>query len=553
MKKRVLIIALVVVVATLFVAAPAFAGQQTRIMYANMNYDVYDYTPTATGTLHVTLSWTNPDGTGAPVWPIAEVDGVVQTYDSGSGELYYDVDVASLYAGTNPHVGTYSVKSGGVGKTIYVGVAPFIGDVPYRLVVKYGNAPQPVNNPVVIDTGAINVANPAQKWAYGVHGAVNVPNTGTWKSVCQYWPGTMNRGAGTSDVWANWDDYAFDRDTYMQNFANEWANTNYYPPVSSETAIVTSGPSTNARPGWVYVCPEIWTPAARPNVWTAIATDIYPKPGSLSATAAPLWHTYSFPDDAKAANVAYFWPSVNNVNASKRNFSGEPSTAAKITATFYGPTVTWVYRTGALGGRADVYIDGAKHNATPIELYTPTTQWNQTYAVTGLTDAAHTIEIRNAGTKNASSGAFFVYHDAFIAKTDAADPIVNGRMENNYDGSTIYDWPRVNNANASGGSFSGNPSTAASCAFSFQGDAVTLVYRTGALGGRARVYVDGVDRGMVEMYSATTAWKVERAYTGLGAGWHTVFIKNEGTKHASSLAFFVYIDAFKVGAATVEN
>lgn len=552
MKKRALIIALVVVVATLFVVAPAFAGQQTRIMYANMNVDVYEYTPAATGYLWVSIGWSNPDGTGTPQWPISEVDGAVQTFDSASGEIYYDVDVAGLYAATgNPQIGQFRVLSGGVGKTCYISVVPFIGDVPYRLIVRYGTSSQGQTNPVVLDTGAIDVSNPAQKWAYGVHGVVNVPSTGTWKSVAQYWPGTMNRGTGVSDVWANWDDYAFDRATYTQLFANEWANTNYYPPVSSTTTIASGGGPTVPKPGWVYVCPEIWTAAARPNVWTNIATDIYPKPGSLSATAAPLWHTYSFPDNAKAATPVYTWGMLNNTSASKRSFSLIGDRSTQLTHTFYGDSITWLYTKWNRGGIARVYIDDVDKGT--IDQYSSSFVFKASQTYSGLGNSAHTIRIVSDRTKNPSSLAYWTTHDAFIAATDAADPVPTDPRENNYDGSSLFKWGVLSNASASGGSFALIGDRAAALAFSFEGTSIDWKYTKWNRGGIARVYVDGIDKGTVDQYSSSFAFQQTSTYSGLGAGWHTIMIVSNKTKNASSLAYWTTHDAFVVGATTFEN
>ncbi len=302
MKKRAIMTALVMVAVMLMAAVPALAGQQTGIMYGLQNTDTYTYTPTGQGTLGIELSWTSPDGTGAPRYPVSEVNAVVQTL---SGEPYFDIDIASLYAGTNPQVGTYSVKSAQVNVPIYITVLPWIGDVPYRLKVTF-----PTSATTVIDTGVINVANPAQKWARGNSGELFIPSVGNWHSVLQHWPGTMNRTARTSDVWANWDDYAWGRDNDTYTLANNWAGLEYYPPVVSDATILASGGGpTQARPNaWYMMGPQIWTSAERPNVWNNIATDDYAKPGSLAvtgATAAPLWYTYSWPDAARPDRPGY--------------------------------------------------------------------------------------------------------------------------------------------------------------------------------------------------------------------------------------------------------
>ncbi len=232
---------------------------------------------------------------------VSEVDAVVQTLSGG--EPYFDIDVATLYAGTNPQVGTVTVRSAGVGVPIYVSVLPWVGDVPYRLRLTFPNA-----GTTVLDTGAIGSPPGAgQKWAYGCAGDLYIPSVGAWHSVLQYWPGTLNRAGAVSDVWANWDDYAWGRDAGTEDYelANTGAGVVYYPPVlRAATILARGGGPTTPRPGyWYTLAPEIWTSAARPNVWNAIATDNYPQPGTLAHNAAPLWYTYSWPDAGIADKV----------------------------------------------------------------------------------------------------------------------------------------------------------------------------------------------------------------------------------------------------------
>lgn len=179
------------------------------------------------------LWWARPDGTGAPLFPEADVDLVVQHYDPVSGEPYWE-DNVELFWVTNPRVKSFSVRSALVDRPFFVSVVPWIGDVPYRLQVTFPNS-----STTVLDTGPIDADSPTQTWAYGNSGDLFIPSTGLWHSVLQYWPGSLNRGTSTSDVWANWDDYAFGRDAGTDGYilANEWVNLNYYPPVVSNATI----------------------------------------------------------------------------------------------------------------------------------------------------------------------------------------------------------------------------------------------------------------------------------------------------------------------------
>ena len=315
MRGKVILTVMALMVAVLLLAAaPAFAGQATHIYYGSNNIDYYVYTPTAAGTLTITISWTNPDGTGAPVFPMSEVDGVVQT-DNGT-EYFADIDVVGLYAGTNPQVGTVNVAKAQEGIPIYIGVVPFIGVAPYRLVLDYkiGGA-----STTVYDSGAIVPGGPYPHMAYSSSGECYLPARGDWHSVIQTWNGTAAKTDGSNNWIANWDDYVFDRDTYLMSPANNWTGVEMYAPVVTDS-VLGANPAPADAPAWYVICPEIWTAAATPNVWTDPTADLYPKPpgtpnaaggmgtpASQPYTAAPAWYTYSFPDGtANASKPAYF-------------------------------------------------------------------------------------------------------------------------------------------------------------------------------------------------------------------------------------------------------
>jgi|GEM_PF-2871912 len=528
--------ALLLLVAMAF-APGAFAGTLTKIMYAQESITYYSYTPSTTGTLNITLNWSKPDGTGAPVYPIAECDAVVQTYDSTSGELYYDIDVSSLYSGTNPQSGAVTVKSAAVGKAIYIGVEPYIGDIPYHITATW--TPTGGSASTVIDQTGM---------AYASEGEAFVPSTaGSWHSVLQTWPGTLNRSTGTSNVLANWDDYVWDRTNGTNKIVDNYS-VEYVPPVVSDN----NNMSNNLKNQWYTIGPEIWTAAAVPNVWTNISTDLYPKPGSLTYTQAPAWYTYAYTDSSISdANTkpAYFWGNMTNAAASQRNYSSTVSTAGSFSATFYGTSITWVYTKSSAAGVAKVSIDG--NVVGTVDQYSPTIQYQQSTTFSGLTNGTHTILVENNKTKNASSSSTFITHDKFIAFTDAAD--TTNVMENNYDGSTSYQWGKVTNAAASGGSYCSEVSTSAALAFTFSGTSITWKYTKTAACGIARVYIDGVDKGTVDQYSPTIQYQQTTTYSGLPSGLHTILILNNKTKNASSSSTFITHDAFVVGGVTYEN
>ncbi len=61
----------------------------------------------------------------------------------------------------------------------------------------------------------------------------------------------------------------------------------------------------------------------------------------------------------------------------------------------------------------------------------------------------------------------------------------------------------------------------------------------------ADVYIDGVKVKRVDLYSATTQWKVPIPFAMTEAGPHTIEVRVLGLKHALATGYNVYLDAFQ--------
>jgi beta-N-acetylhexosaminidase len=102
-------------------------------------------------------------------------------------------------------------------------------------------------------------------------------------------------------------------------------------------------------------------------------------------------------------------------------------------------------------------------------------------------------------------------------------------------------WHTVSNAYASGGSLAYSTTSGASATFRFAGYAVSWVAYRGPNRGSAAIYVDGVYKKTVNLYSATYhARQVVYATHWAGNGTHTMTIENLGTSGHSR----VDLDAF---------
>lgn len=548
MKKRMAVLMLfgVIVALALVTMAPgASASMVTKVMLAQENTTVFEWTATFTGDVWVQVSWLDSAG-NASSFPISEVDGGINGPKGAA--LYTDYDVGDLYAGTNPVSAYQAVASG---KKYYFTVYPYVDDCTATIDVRQTdeNGVHITCSKMGVDgsgnTTRTTVTMPQTVAVYASDGEFYLPSAGNWISVLQYWLGTS---AGTN--YACWNDYVYERvaGSDYDTLSEAW-DTIYWPTqVPARVAVNAAGGADPAAGKWYSVTPEVWPSRSVPNV----GTNADAQPGSIDATKAPLWYTYAFNDSAVATQApGYFWGTLTNAGASKRNYSTNVSTAASFGCAFSGDTITWVFTKNSNAGIARVRIDGVDKGT--VDQYAASRTFKQTAVFSGLGAGNHAIVVTNNGTKNASSTNTAINHDSFLAKgiNDAADP--TPYMENNYDGSTWFKQGTLSNAGASGGNYSTTVSTAAVFAMEFSGTSITWKYVTNTNCGRALVYIDGVLKETVDQYSTPRTFGVTKTYSGLSNTTHIIMIANAGTKNASSTNTSVTHDAFIVGATTIEN
>lgn len=510
--------------------APAVAnaaGTTTGIMRAHSNLDVYAYTPTETGYLKVTIDWTDLGGGPVGGYPQAEVDVCVQTFDGW--EFYADLGVAQLASGANPSSATVPVYSYNVGQPYFFSVVPSVADVRYHLTVDFGKTIVSPYTRVVDATGE----------AHPTAGDVRLPATATlWHSVIHHWPGS------TRDAYANWDDFVTARGgpVVVDNHAVTWG-----PP------IVSNAFASGAAGKWVTAAPYIWNGAARPNVWFDPTIDTWPKPGSLAVDTAPAWYTWAYSDGSTTnCAPAYTFGSLFNSHASGSSVSFQKEPGATVTYTFIGDTLSWLYAAGPDGGTATLSVDPHEGSEAPtkmwtVDQYAPVMGYGRSLILTGLGAGAHRVVVESdAG----------LYHDAFLAPTDAADPVP--LAEDHSDGATRYAWARTDANAASDGSYSYTAVADSATALTFSGTSVTWQYARRSDGGIAHVWIDGVDKGAVDQYGVRRKRRggpltASVTYFGLPAGTHTILIVNSGESRPASYGTVVTSDAFTVGGETFED
>jgi hypothetical protein len=215
--------------------------------------------------------------------------------------------------------------------------------------------------------------------------------------------------------------------------------------------------------------------------------------------------------------------------------------ASKVTGNtaqfpFSGTNVKWLTKKGPTMGKASVTIDGVAKGT--FDLYASTAQ-SSTVSFTGLASKSHTIVIKVLGTKNASATDTKVAVDGFTVGTTTT-------QENSV--KVLYDaaWKAWNYAAASGGTYRASSVAAHTASLTFTGTSVDWITATGPGWGKAEVYIDGIDKGTVDLYATTIKYQTVKPYSGLAAGTHTITVKSLGTKNAAANSAAVNVDAFVV-------
>ena len=251
--------------------------------------------------------------------------------------MYEDITPTSLYEDDNPETASVPAQANA---EYWFGVAPYVGDVPYHLVVTF--TPSGGSATVIINVN---------KTAYASDGSVVLPAAGNIYGVFQTYAGTLDRRSGSfsSNVLASWNmdmrGFAGDPYEFLDDFSVNYAPGQPYAGPSATRSAVDALqiaiPDDDVGQQ-VVVIPQKWGTAAQPNVWNNSFTDVYPKPGvGQTFSQCPAWFTYSFPDGNARHDVqgSYIWPSGPWARRRTRASTTTASSvrpSAQITYTFYG-------------------------------------------------------------------------------------------------------------------------------------------------------------------------------------------------------------------------
>lgn len=122
------------------------------------------------------------------------------------------------------------------------------------------------------------------------------------------------------------------------------------------------------------------------------------------------------------------------------------------------------------------------------------------------------------------------------------------------DESVRYDgWRAVNAAQASGGTSRMSNAKDDSVTFKFTGRSVSWLTKKGPAQGKARVTIDGVNKGTFDLYAPTEKYKIVEKFGGLPNTKHTLLLNVLGAKNNAASGNYVLVDGFVVGSSTIEE
>jgi hypothetical protein len=244
-----------------------------------------------------------------------------------------------------------------------------------------------------------------------------------------------------------------------------------------------------------------------------------------------------------------------------RPFSGgtaaiSPKTDGRATFAFVGTSVKWIGFRGPQTGIALVLLDGSP--VAQIDTYSPAEEVKVVlYSVEGLTHGRHELWIETTGLKNPASSDSIVVVDAFdIAPASPPPTFTSGHRVEEAAAAVRYStgWTHGDtSAGWSGGSAATTSVPGAQATLTFTGTSVNWIGFRGPSAGIARVFVDGVSFGEVDLYEPTELQAVVFTLSGLENASHTMVVEATGLRNSVSTGAQVVVDAFDTRARIEET
>ena len=132
-------------------------------------------------------------------------------------------------------------------------------------------------------------------------------------------------------------------------------------------------------------------------------------------------------------------------------------------------------------------------------------------------------------------------------------PFATSTVVEQDDAAVSYSWRSIARDDAYGGRFDVERRKGATATFAFSGRSVTWFTATGRSKGKAEVSIDGVAKGVVDLYAKQAGFRVARTFGGLEPGRHEIAIRVLGRGRGAATGTEVVVDAFQAGGDLAKN
>jgi hypothetical protein len=256
---------------------------------------------------------------------------------------------------------------------------------------------------------------------------------------------------------------------------------------------------------------------------------------------------YYVADDSTLTPTSGQWHTVSDPNALRGTVKYTVTTGGSLEWTFNGSRVAYLHSMAYNRGAVIVSVDGTV--VDKLDAYTPEVRRQIGKVYDGFSDSQHTIRIENKG--GGANNRTVIDVDAFVSDIMSFPPgtynddakLIIGGVTYYPLGFFGYNWSRVYDGGAYGGSYYKTDATGAGIRINFFGDSIYWFFPRRSDLGMIAITIDGENKGERDPYAdGTNYYSLSR----LGAGSHILTITNLG--YGSSGGTVLALDRFDVGS-----
>jgi hypothetical protein len=284
------------------------------------------------------------------------------------------------------------------------------------------------------------------------------------------------------------------------------------------------------------------------DVTVTTAAGLDTAAGAFAYAAVPLVTRYDQTDIHIVKSGT--WTDYASTSAYNGSYGRASTALASATIYFTGTQLDWIATKGTTTGKADVYVDGVKVTATPIDLTASAATYKVNVFSTGaLSSGSHIVKIERSAAS--ASGKYLTLDAVDIYGTIADPPVTKTRYEQtNTQITKVGTWTNYSSTASSGASYGRSSTvgaTPASATIKFVGTRLDYIAMKGTTTGYAEIWVDGVNvtgTTPINLYASPAAYQQTIYSTStLPFGLHTVKIVRAS---ASGSGTYLTVDAFDV-------